>query len=128
MEIILFFFFFLGTFDFSSLQARLASIDTCLNDDPDRKFYSPETYGLMPDPVLLDVYKDGSTVSDLHSMTGFNTFVKSVNMKAIRVHDDVDNKDYVFAPISRCRIMRNNKEETVYAKDLQENDHIIEHL
>lgn len=116
------------TCDFSSLQARLAAIDTCLNDSPDAKFYSPETYGLMPDPVLLDVYKDGSKVSDLHSMTGFNTFVSSVKMKAIRVHDDLDNKDYVFAPISKCRIKRNGKEETVLAKDLQENDHIIEQL
>lgn len=81
----------------------------------------------MPDSVLYGVYKDGSDTSDLHSMTGFGTFVGSVNMQAIRVHDDVDNKDYVFAPTSKCKVKRGNDEVIVLAKDLQASDHIIEH-
>ena len=94
--------YFIATCDFASLQARLASIDTFLNECPDSTFDSPEAQAAKADPVLYNVYRDGSDTSDLHSMTGFGTFVGSTHMKGIKVHDDVDNKDYVFAPKSKC--------------------------
>ena len=119
---------FLMTCDYASLQARLASIDTFLNECPDATFDSPDGQAAKPDNVLYNVYKDGSDTSDLHSMTGFGTFVGSTHMKAIRVHDDVDNKDYAFAAKSKCKILRNNEETTVFASELLPTDHIIEHL
>lgn len=119
--------YFLLTCDFASLEARLAAIDTFLNEDPNEKFYTAEKSTTMPDPTLYSVYKDGSTTSDLHSMTGFGTFVGSTHMKAIRVHDDVDNKDYVFAPKSKCKVLRDGQEIIVTASELLPNDHIIEH-
>lgn len=120
---------FLLTCDYASLEARLAAIDTFMNNNPTFKYVdekSSEQY--MPDPVLLDVYKDGSPLGDLHSMTGFGTFVGSIHMKAIRVHDDVDDKDYVFAPMSKCKVLREGKEIIVNADDLLESDHILEHM
>lgn len=119
--------FFIMTCDFSSLQARLASIDTFLNDCPDIPFIDAKSSLSKPDEVLYNVYKDGSDTSDLHSMTGFGTFVESINMNAIRVYDDVDKKSYVFAPISKCRIIRDGVECIVKAVDLRETDHIIEY-
>lgn len=107
---------FLCTCDYSSLEARLASIDTCLN---------PE--GL--DQTLYNVYKDGSKVSDLHSMTGFGTFVDSVKMKGIHVHDTVTNKDYVFAPTSNVLIKKaDGTQKKVQAQYLEESDTILEYL
>lgn len=106
---------FIVTGDFSSLEARLAAIDTCLNND-----------GI--DPILFEVYKDGSKTSDLHSMTGFATFCKSVDMQAIHVHDDVDNKDYVFAAQSKMIVDRGGQRTTIFAKDLKSTDHILEYL
>ena len=78
--------------------------------------------------TVYNVYKDGSDTSDLHSMTGFGTFVGSTHMKAIRVHDDVDNKDYVFAAKSKCKVLRDGQETTCFASELLPTDHIIEHL
>ena len=121
-------FFFLATMDFASLQARLASIDTFLNECPDSTFDSPEGQAAKADPVLYNVYRDGSNTSDLHSMTGFGTFVGSTHMKGIKVHDDVDNKDYVFASKSKCKVIREGNEVTVFASELIPTDHIIEHL
>ena len=108
--------FFLATADFSSLEARLAAIDTSLNDT-----------GL--DPTLFQVYKDHSDTSDLHSMTGFNTFCKSVNMKVIHVYDDKSNKDYVFAATSNIRVKKaDGTEKKVQAQFLESTDEILESL
>ena len=123
--------YFLLTCDFASLQARLASIDTFLNECPDATFDSPEGQKAKPDPVLYSVYRDGSDTSDLHSMTGFGTFVGSIGMKAIRVHDDVDNKDYVFANSSKVRVERAGCPAdglVIKACELQPTDHILEHM
>lgn len=128
MKAVLGLFFFLLTCDYASLQARLASIDTFLNECPNSTFDSPEGQAAKADETLYNVYRDGSDTSDLHSMTGFGTFVGSTNMKAIKVHDDVDNKDYVFAAKSKCKVQRNGQEEVVYASELVPTDHIIEHL
>lgn len=120
--------YFLATLDFASLEARLAAIDTFYNNCPNKAITDFSTCPYNPDETLYNVYKDGSKTSDMHSMTGFGTFVGSVHMKAIRVHDDVDNKDYVFAPISKCKVKRGDKEVIVTAEELQPFDHIIEHL
>lgn len=120
---------FLLTCDYASLEARLAAIDTFLNSNPEMQYKDDESSSAYkPDPVLLEVYKDGSATGDLHSMTGFGTFVGSVHMKAIRVHDDTDNKDYVFAPMSKCKVLRNGEETVIKADELVETDHVIEHL
>ena len=58
----------LATFDFSSLQMRLCSIDSALNPSGQ-------------DPVLYNIYKDGSDTDDMHSMTGFKTFVEPLYIK-----------------------------------------------
>lgn len=92
---------------------RLAAIDTCLNEQ-----------GL--DPVLYEVYKDHSDVSDLHSLTGFNTFAKG--RTAICVHDDSSGKDFVLDELSKLKVNRDNKEVVVQAKDLVATDEIIEYL
>ena len=104
---------FIVTGDFSSLEARLAAIDTCLNDQ-----------GL--DPVLYEVYKDGSKTSDLHSMTGFNTFVKG--RTAYEIHDAESGKDYVVDELSKFKVLRNGQETVVQAKELLETDSIVEYL
>lgn len=104
---------FIATGDFSSLEARLAAIDTCLNDE-----------GL--DPVLHDVYRKGSDHSDLHSMTGWQTFAKT--RKAYRVHDDFTGKDWLLDATSRVKVQRGDKEVDCKATELQESDSIIEVL
>lgn len=116
------------TADFASLQARLASIDTFYNESNDQPIIDMKNDPSKPDQTLYNVYKDGSDMSDLHSVTGFGTFVGSVHMKGIHVHDDVDNKDYVFAASSKCRIKRGDEEKIVTADELQPFDHIIEYL
>lgn len=105
--------FFISTCDFSSLQARLATIDTCINPQ-----------GL--DPVLYEVYKDNSKTSDLHSMTGFNTFAKG--RTAIEVKNTETGECYVFDELSKLKIKRNNEEMVVYASELQNTDSILEYL
>lgn len=104
--------YFILTCDFNSLEARCGAIDTVLNNA-----------GL--DPVLYDVYQDGS-ILDLHCTTGFATFCSSIHMKAIRVHDDIDNKDWVFSPVSKVKVLRGGKEEVVKSTELQISDHILD--
>lgn len=105
--------YFLAICDFASLQARLATIDSCLNEN-----------GI--DPVLYEVYRDNSKTSDLHSMTGFNTFSKG--RKAIEVFDDSTGENFVFDELSKVKIKRDNEEVVVYASELKSTDSIIEHL
>lgn len=104
---------FIATGDFSSLEARLAAIDTVLDDE-----------GL--DPVLHDVYREGSDHSDLHSMTGWSTFAKT--RKAYRVHDDTTGKDWLLDATSKVKVSRNGSETSCKATELQPNDSILEVL
>lgn len=102
--------------DFSSLQARLASIDTCLNPQ-----------GI--DSTLYNVYKDGSKMSDLHSVTGFNTFCGSIGMECYDIVDDKTGKEYKgVCDLSRFRIKRFENTMEVSAKELMETDEILEYL
>ena len=50
--------FLICTMDYASLQARLASIDTFLNECPNSTFDSPEGQAAKADKVLYEVYKD----------------------------------------------------------------------
>ena len=60
---------YLMTSDAASLEARVCAADTACNDS-----------GI--DPSLYEIYKVGSEIGeDMHSMTGFNTFCKSINMQ-----------------------------------------------
>ena len=64
------------TQDAASLEARVATADTALNDD-----------GI--DPVLSKVYERGSEYGeDLHSVTSWNTFAKSVDLQINEVVDE----------------------------------------
>lgn len=104
--------YFQTIFDFSSLEARLAAIDTVLNDQ-----------GL--DPVLYNIYKDGAD-GDLHSVTGFNTFAKS--RKCYKIHDDKTGKDYRLDKQQYVLVNRNGKEVAVQVENLDVNDSILEVL
>lgn len=104
---------FIVTGDYSSLQAKIVSIDTYLNS-------------VGQDPVLKEVYKVGSKISDLHSVTGHASFCSSVNQKGIHVTDDETGDKWSFLPESQIKIMRNGNEEIISAKDLIETDKIID--
>lgn len=102
--------------DFSSLQARLASIDTCLNPQ-----------GI--DSTLYNVYKDGSKMSDLHSVTGFNTFCKSIHLEGWDIEDTDSGIVYKgVTDFSKFKILRNDKEMEVTAVELLDDDKIVEYL
>lgn len=104
--------YFLVTGDYSSLQAKCASIDTYLN---------PEGQ----DMLLQNIYKEGSTISDLHSVTGHSSFCSSVNQKGIHVTDE-NGKKWAFLPKSKIKIIRGEDSIVIQAKDLIETDKIID--
>lgn len=104
--------YFLVTGDYSSLQAKCASIDTYLN---------PEGQ----DPLLKDIYREGSEISDLHSVTGHSTFCSSISQKGIHVTDETGKK-WAFLPKSKIKIIRDNNSIIIQAKDLIETDKIID--
>lgn len=101
--------YFQVIFDFSSLEARLAAIDTYLNEQ-----------GL--DPVLYDIYKDGGS-GDLHSTTGFNTFAKG--RKCYHIVDDETGEEWRLDELSKLEINRNGQTMTVKASELQPTDKIL---
>ena len=71
------------TQDAASLEARVATADTALNDD-----------GI--DPVLSKVYERGSEYGeDLHSVTSWNTFAKSVDLQINEVVDEDSGTTYL---------------------------------
>ena len=78
------------------------------------------------DPVLHDVYREGSDHSDLHSMTGWSTFAKT--RKAFRVHDDVTNKDWLLDATSKVKVKRDSQEVACKATELLPKDEILEVL
>lgn len=102
--------FRLCTADFSSLQCRLVTIDTKLNDS-----------GI--DKNLYDVYREGG-MGDMHSMTGFNSFVKALNKQVLDVVDD-DGNNWVFFEDQRMNISREGKEMEVLGKDVKPTDTIV---
>ena len=102
------------TQDAASLEARVATSDTALNDD-----------GI--DKMLFAVYDPNSGYGeDLHSMTAFNTFCKSVDMQVNEVEDE-KGKKWIFVDSQKMKIKRNGQEMTVSGSDIVETDEIVDY-
>lgn len=108
--------FKLLTEDFGSLQMRLVSQDTALNPQ-----------GL--DQTLYNIYKDGSDMSDMHSITGFNTFVKPLNRKIFVAVDD-NGVEWKFLAEQKLKIKARagEGEEVVRGDQIIETDTILEYV
>lgn len=107
--------YFMVTGDFGSLQMRLTCIDTVLDGQIDPALY--ELYG-PPKPGVKQI-------SDAHSMTGLNTFCKSVGFKMI----DITKEDGTTVSVPQnlsVKINRNGNVITTEAMNLQPNDDILE--
>lgn len=104
--------YFIVTGDYSSLEAKCAAIDTYLNP-------------VGQDPVLKSIYEVGSTISDLHSVTGHFCFCGSLNQKGIHVEDE-NGRKWAFLPKSKIKIKRNGETLTILAESLQETDELID--
>lgn len=104
--------YLLMTQDAASLEARVATSDTALNKD-----------GI--DPTLFAVYDPKSGYGeDLHSMTGFNTFCKSVDMQINDVTDE-DGKNWLFVDSQYMIIERDGKKQRIKGADIKETDKIL---
>ena len=104
--------YLLMTTDAASLEARIATSDTALNEG-----------GI--DPVLYAVYDPNSGLGeDLHSQTAFQVFCKSINMK-IKEAVDENGKTWMFVDVQDMKIKRNGEEMTVKGKEIVETDEIV---
>lgn len=102
----------LETCDFGSLQARITTIDTCLNPQ-----------GI--DPALYELYKVNSPLgSDMHSMTAFNVFCKPFHSQVAEVTDDT-GKVWIIGDASRVTVKRNGQDVVCGMDDIQEQDTIV---
>ena len=107
----------LATFDFSSLQMRLCSIDSALNPSGQ-------------DLVLYNIYKDGSDTDDMHSMTGFKTFVEPLHKTVFDATDD-NGKTWTFMGIQKMKIKKrdgSDGEEIVLGSEIKPTDTIIDYV
>jgi len=105
-------YYLMGTFDFSSLQVCLASLDECLNKK-----------GI--DKVMFDMYGP-SGHHDMHSQTSYGIFFEPINAECIEVKDG-DNV-WQFLDNQKVKILRNGSEEIIQAKDLKPTDSIIDRV
>lgn len=103
----------LMTSDYSSLQARLAAIDTAMNDR-----------GL--DPVLYNLYKDDSDIRDMHCSTAFSTFGEATNLEIVD-YEDEDGKIWSILDDQFVLVKRDGIEIKVQGKDLIDTDKILEY-
>ena len=103
--------YYLFTGDFSSLQMRLACIDTVLNGKIDKNLFS--------------LYKADSPMADAHCKTGHGVFCESIGYKAIQVENSAGEKK-VFGETEKVKVNRDGKSITVLAKELKVNDEIEE--
>lgn len=106
--------YFLLTGDFGSLQMRLTCIDTKLDGQIDPALY--ELYG----PAKPGEKK----ISDAHSMTGLNTFCKSVGFQMLDLEMD-DGKVVSIPQNQEIQVSRNGKNVQIPAIDLKEGDEVI---
>ena len=106
--------YLLMTQDAASLEARVATSDTALNAG-----------GI--DKTLYDVYDPNSGYGeDLHSMTGWNTFCKSIDLQINEITDD-NGKVWLCADIQDMKIKRNGQEMIVKGSEIQESDEIVDY-
>lgn len=107
--------FKLCTTDAKSLEARVVTSDTVLNES-----------GM--DPVLTKVYDPNSGYGeDLHSATSFATFGGSINLQINEVTDD-KGKDWLFIDKQRLEVMRNGQKQIVEGSDIQDTDEILNYI
>ena len=108
--------YLLMTSDAASLEARVATSDTALNDT-----------GI--DPVLYSIYDPASGLGeDLHSATSYNTFGKSINLQINEIVDDATGKTWLCLDNQQLKVSRNGTEIKVYGKDLKETDTVLEYV
>lgn len=101
------------TQDAASLQARVATSDTVLNPG-----------GI--DPTLYAVYDPNSGMGeDLHSMTGWNTFCKSIDLQILEVVDDSGKTWLCLEDVQSLWIERNGEKMLVTGKEILETDTIL---
>lgn len=104
--------YLLMTQDAASLEARVATSDTALNES-----------GI--DQTLFSVYDPNSGLGeDLHSMTGFSTFCKSLNMQVNEVTDE-DGKVWLIVDIQKIWVERNGEKKLITGAELEETDKIL---
>lgn len=103
--------YYLLTADANSLQARLATIDTAFDKE-----------GI--DPTLYELYRPGSPLGeDLHSMTSFATFGKSIGLKILDLEED--GKVWPCLKHQEIEVLRDGKEIIVTGAEVLPTDHII---
>lgn len=105
--------YLLMTQDAASLEARVATADTAINDS-----------GI--DKTLYSVYDPVSGNGDLHSQTAFNTFCGSIDMQINEVVDD-DNKTWIFIDDQQMKIERAGQEMVVKGSEILETDKILDY-
>lgn len=104
--------YLLMTQDAASLEARVATSDTALNES-----------GI--DQTLFSVYDPNSGLGeDLHSMTGFSTFCKSLNMQVNEVTDE-DGKIWLIVDIQKIWVERDGEKKLITGAELKETDKIL---
>lgn len=104
--------YLLMTQDAASLEARVATSDTALNES-----------GI--DQTLFSVYDPNSGLGeDLHSMTGFSTFCKSLNMQVNEVTDE-DGKVWLIVDIQKIWVERDGEKKLITGAELKETDKIL---
>ena len=106
--------YYLMTQDAASLEARVATSDTAINDD-----------GIDKD--LYSVYDPVNGTGDLHSQTAFNTFCKSINMQMNEVVDD-NGKTWLYIDSQSMKIKRNGEEMVVVGEEILETDEIVDYV
>lgn len=108
--------FVLITQDAASLEARVATSDTALNDS-----------GI--DPVLAEVYRQGSPFGeDLHSVTSFNTFAGSINLQINEIENESDGKTYLVLDEQQIVIKRDGNQVVTKGSKLQPSDDIVGYI
>lgn len=104
--------YLLMTQDAASLEARVATSDTALNES-----------GI--DQTLFSVYDPNSGLGeDLHSMTGFSTFCKSLNMQVNEVTDE-NGKVWLIVDIQKIWVERDGEKKLITGAELKETDKIL---
>ena len=105
---------YICTFDFASLESRVAAIDTCINKD-----------GI--DPILYELYKENSSMGeDMHTASVFAVFGSSIKKQVYDVIDD-NGKKWLFIDESKLKVKRDGKEILIYGKDINEKYIIIDY-
>lgn len=103
--------YLLMTQDAASLEARVATADTALNEE-----------GI--DQALYSVYDPVHGHGDLHSQTALNTFCKSINMQINEFEDEKGNI-WLCTDMQTIQVRRNGEELIVKGNEVLETDEIV---